>query len=82
MSIDNIKILLYSLTRQPGDIMINENDPVYKKHKECPVELRHVNYSGFEKMRMYCVKHNKWLHTLTAKEAQVLLDLEFEPVKQ
>jgi hypothetical protein len=56
--------------------MINENDPVYKKHKDCTVELRTVNYGGKEKMRMFCVKHSKWLHTLTDKEAQLLLNAQ------
>ena len=57
--------------------MINESDPVYKKHKDCPVVGKWIDNPANPKqrrMRMFCTNHNKWLHILTEKESQILLD--------
>lgn len=53
--------------------MINENDAVFRKHKNCPSELRFN--SNQNTYRMFCKKHNKWLHTLTKKEADLYFEL-------
>ena len=52
---------------------INQLDNVYRKHKSCDCELRFNNNQN--KYRMYCLDHNKWLHTLTDQEANVYFEL-------
>lgn len=58
-------------------------DSVYKKHRECPVEFREIprtqgtktaNSTHRFQKRLYCIKHNKWLHTLSESETRFLLD--------
>jgi hypothetical protein len=47
--------------------MINIHDQNYKKHSECQCDIRF--FTPFQKYRMYCRNHDKWLHTLTDSEA-------------
>lgn len=54
--------------------MINEQDSVYKKHKNCAVEPKWIEQHGKAKMRLFCLEHSKWLHYLTDDEADFLLD--------
>lgn len=53
--------------------MINLKDSVGKKHKDCQAECRlNPNTNTY---RIYCLEHNKWLHTLTEAEANSYFEL-------
>jgi hypothetical protein len=53
--------------------MINEQDNVYRKHCNCLVELRgYINHHNRSLIRVWCVDHSKWLHTLTDQEVRLL----------
>jgi len=53
--------------------MINEQDNVYRKHCNCLVELReYINHHNRSLIRVWCVNHSKWLHTLTDREVRLL----------
>ena len=61
--------------------MINENDPVYKKHKDCPVEAHWQTINNQPRIRMRCQRHGKWLHILNSDESQLLAQSEPALVK-
>jgi hypothetical protein len=52
---------------------INDLDSVFQKHQHCSSQLR-IN-PNTNTYRLYCVEHKKWLHTLTAEEAEVYFKL-------
>ena len=51
--------------------MINVNDPVYKKHQHCQVELKPSPWAK-DQLRCWCMNHRKWLHTLSKQETQAI----------
>lgn len=53
--------------------MINQ-DHIYNKHQNCEIKIYHVysTYSQDMRYRCYCESHNKWLHTLSNPEAELL----------
>ncbi len=54
--------------------MINLNDTVYRKHKNCKnIEIRWFRFgSKISQLRCYCVTHQKWLHTFNRQETEMI----------